>query len=261
MTAAVAGGAAAPAAAAPIHRARRLGIDTGLEAVVYLHRDSAVVHAEGFDSQTRVELRHGGHAIPATLQVVWGPLLAPGEAGLSEIAWTRLGATEGAEINLAHPAPVESLGHVRAKIHGHHLKAPALTAIAVVAVAMAGGGYGGVALGVGTAAIWLAVIVVVLAPGEVRPLSRPFAVALAALAVLAVLAALSLGWSIDRDTGFANVVRLASWAVAPTVAGLVMARYSLAAPLVIGAAIKIVYDLLLYFAFRRVRPPEELGRR
>lgn len=61
--------------------------------------------------------------------------------------------------------------------------------------------------------------------------------------------------------GAANVVRLASWAVAPTVAGLVMARYSLAAPLVIGAAIKIVYDLLLYFAFRRVRPPEELGRR
>lgn len=60
--------------------------------------------------------------------------------------------------------------------------------------------------------------------------------------------------------GAANVVRLASWAVAPLIAGLAMARYSLAAPLVIGAAIKVVYDILLYFAFRRVRPPEERGR-
>jgi len=128
VTAAVAGGATAPVAA-PVHRARRLGIDTGYEAVVYLHRDSAVVHAEGFDSQTRVELRHGGHAILATLGVVSGPLLAPDEAGLSEIAWTRLRAAEGAEITLAHPAPVESLSHVRAKIHGRHLDAAALDAI------------------------------------------------------------------------------------------------------------------------------------
>jgi predicted MFS family arabinose efflux permease len=60
--------------------------------------------------------------------------------------------------------------------------------------------------------------------------------------------------------GAANVVRLASWAVAPLAAGLAMSRLSLAAPLVIGAAIKIAYDLLLFLAFRRVRPPEELGR-
>jgi predicted MFS family arabinose efflux permease len=60
--------------------------------------------------------------------------------------------------------------------------------------------------------------------------------------------------------GAANVVRLASWAVAPLAAGWAMSHLSLAAPLVIGAAIKIAYDVLLYLAFRRVRPPEELGR-
>jgi MFS family permease len=60
--------------------------------------------------------------------------------------------------------------------------------------------------------------------------------------------------------GAANVVRLAAWAVAPLVAGVAMARLSLAAPLVIGAAIKIAYDLLLWLAFRRVRPPEESAR-
>jgi hypothetical protein len=29
------------------------------------------------------------------------------------------------------------------------------------------------------------------------------------------------------------------------------------APLIVGAALKIGYDILLYVAFRRVRPPEE----
>lgn len=129
MTAALAGRPVAPSGTGPTHRGRRLGIDTGQEAVVYLHRDSAVVHAEGFDSQTRVELHHEGRAILATLGVVSGPLLAPDEAGLSEAAWARLGAAEGAEIRLAHPAPLESLGHVRAKVHGRHLDAAALGAI------------------------------------------------------------------------------------------------------------------------------------
>jgi hypothetical protein len=36
-----------------------------------------------------------------------------------------------------------------------------------------------------------------------------------------------------------------------------MEQVSLATPLVLGATIKIVYDVLLYLAFRRLRPPEE----
>ncbi len=62
-------------------------------------------------------------------------------------------------------------------------------------------------------------------------------------------------------SGITHLVRLGSWAVGPALAGLAMERLSLGAPLVIGAAIKIVYDFLLWAAFRRVRPPEERSRK
>jgi predicted MFS family arabinose efflux permease len=58
-------------------------------------------------------------------------------------------------------------------------------------------------------------------------------------------------------SGVTNVTRNISWAVGPSVAGVVMQHVALAGPLVIGGALKIVYDLLLYRAFRHVRPPEE----
>ncbi len=61
-------------------------------------------------------------------------------------------------------------------------------------------------------------------------------------------------------SGVTSLVRLGAWAVAPTFAGLFMQTGSLAAPLVVGAAMKIAYDLLLWIAFRRVRPPEEQPR-
>ncbi|HYJ32417.1 MAG TPA: MFS transporter [Candidatus Binatia bacterium] len=58
-------------------------------------------------------------------------------------------------------------------------------------------------------------------------------------------------------SGVTHLVRLAMWAVAPAFAGLFMRGGSLGAPLMIGAAMKIAYDGLLYAAFRHVRPPEE----
>jgi MFS family permease len=58
-------------------------------------------------------------------------------------------------------------------------------------------------------------------------------------------------------SGVTNLVRLAAWAVAPLFAGLMMTENSMHLPLVIGAAMKISYDLLLWRAFRGVRPPEE----
>jgi MFS family permease len=60
-------------------------------------------------------------------------------------------------------------------------------------------------------------------------------------------------------SGVTSLVRLGAWAVAPAFAGLFMQGGSLAAPLVAGAVLKITYDLLLWSAFRGVRPPEELG--
>jgi MFS family permease len=57
-------------------------------------------------------------------------------------------------------------------------------------------------------------------------------------------------------SGVTNLTRTMMWAVAPPIAGLVM-RQVLAAPLVIGCALKIAYDLLLYAAFRKHKAPEE----
>jgi MFS family permease len=59
-------------------------------------------------------------------------------------------------------------------------------------------------------------------------------------------------------SGVTHLVRMAGWAVAPVVAGrLAESAGSIALPLWIGAAMKIVYDLLLWKAFRKLRPPEE----
>jgi MFS family permease len=58
-------------------------------------------------------------------------------------------------------------------------------------------------------------------------------------------------------SGITHLVRLAGWAIAPAAAGILAGAEDLGAPLVAGAALKIVYDLLLFIAFRRVVPPEE----
>jgi len=61
-------------------------------------------------------------------------------------------------------------------------------------------------------------------------------------------------------SGVTHLVRLGGWAVAPSFAGWLMQAASLAAPLFIGAGMKIAYDLLLWRAFRKIRPPEESGQ-
>ncbi|MFQ5877841.1 MAG: MFS transporter [Acidobacteriota bacterium] len=57
--------------------------------------------------------------------------------------------------------------------------------------------------------------------------------------------------------GVTNLVRVGAWAVAPSFAGLFMEGVSLMTPLLLGSAMKVAYDLLLYGAFRKIRPPEE----
>jgi len=58
-------------------------------------------------------------------------------------------------------------------------------------------------------------------------------------------------------SGVTHLVRMAMWAIGPVLAGWSMQTFSLAAPLGIAATMKIAYDLLLWGAFRHVRPPEE----
>lgn len=110
-------------------RLRRLGIDTYQEPVLYMHRDCPVCHSEGFEAHSRVEMLFEGRSIVATLNVVSGDFLAAGEAGLSEAAWRLLRAVEGAPVTLRHPRPLESLGHLRAKVYGRRLTDGGIQAI------------------------------------------------------------------------------------------------------------------------------------
>jgi MFS family permease len=58
-------------------------------------------------------------------------------------------------------------------------------------------------------------------------------------------------------SGITTLVRVAAWAVAPAFAGLLLVGDTLYVPLVVGAAMKIAYDILLWRAFRGTKPPEE----
>ena len=58
--------------------------------------------------------------------------------------------------------------------------------------------------------------------------------------------------------GFTGVARTTGAAISPLFAGFLFARPSLiSGPFFIAGALKIVYDLMLYFSFRKLQPPEE----
>jgi MFS family permease len=57
--------------------------------------------------------------------------------------------------------------------------------------------------------------------------------------------------------GVTNLVRNTAWAAASAVAGVFMQQVVFAAPLLLGGGLKIIYDGLLWRAFRHVAPPEE----
>ena len=61
--------------------------------------------------------------------------------------------------------------------------------------------------------------------------------------------------------GITGVARTMGAALSPLFAGLLFARPSLVdAPFYIAGTLKIAYDLLLFHAFRSVKPPEEATR-
>lgn len=98
-----------------------MGIDTYRENVIYMHAECEVCRSEGFESQARVLVSSGSARIPATLNVVTSNLMHPGEAGLSDVAWAALSASEGDELRVEHmPTPI-SMSHVRAKVYGREL--------------------------------------------------------------------------------------------------------------------------------------------
>lgn len=107
----------------PAHplRAKRLGIQTHQEAVVYMRSDCHVCRSEGLTAQSRVLLQHSDHEVIATLHQVEFDLLDVDQAGLSEIAWQRLAVEQDDLIYASHPKPVGSLGFVRRRIYGNRL--------------------------------------------------------------------------------------------------------------------------------------------
>ena len=60
--------------------------------------------------------------------------------------------------------------------------------------------------------------------------------------------------------GVTNLVRNGAWAAASAVAGVFMQQVAFAAPLLLGGGLKIIYDGLLWRAFRHLAPPEEQKR-
>ena len=57
--------------------------------------------------------------------------------------------------------------------------------------------------------------------------------------------------------GVTQLVRMAGWAMGPALAGWTVEGSSIAAPVILGAALKIAYDIALYRSFIALRPPEE----
>jgi predicted MFS family arabinose efflux permease len=59
------------------------------------------------------------------------------------------------------------------------------------------------------------------------------------------------------SAGITNISRNVTQAISPSLTGILINSLSLAAPFVIGGALKIVYDVALFLNFRNIKPPEE----
>ncbi len=109
--------------------ARRIGIDTHQELTIYLRADSHVCRSEGFSALSRVQVESGQRRIIATLHIVHSELLKEQQIGLSDSAWRRMQLSEGDQVWVCHPRPLQSLSHVRAKVFGHKLDADQIRSI------------------------------------------------------------------------------------------------------------------------------------
>ncbi len=112
------------------HIAKRLGIFTYQEAVIYLHPDCAVCRSEGFRAPARLMVTYGDRSIVATLHMMLDEhTLSIREIGFSEYAWNLLEVKEGAEVVISHLPPLLSMNYVRKKIFEHPLSGEELSTI------------------------------------------------------------------------------------------------------------------------------------
>lgn len=57
--------------------------------------------------------------------------------------------------------------------------------------------------------------------------------------------------------GITNTSRNVAQAISPSLTGVVIHSLSLSAPFIIGGALKIAYDIIIYINFKKIKPPEE----
>ena len=101
---------------------RRIGIDTHPENTAFLLRKGNGYSAEQFQALRKIEIGDGKASILATLAIVDDScLLEPGQIGLGEQAFRRLGLPEGTEVSFRQAPVPHSLEYVRRKIDGDTL--------------------------------------------------------------------------------------------------------------------------------------------
>lgn len=102
-------------------KAKRMGIDTRKHFVVYMQDNCSLCRSEGFRSEARLQVNLKAQWITATLNVVTAKILSRDEIGFSESAWEKLGVKDNDEVTVSHSDPLDSFGHVRAKLYGKSL--------------------------------------------------------------------------------------------------------------------------------------------
>ncbi len=109
---------------------RLVAIDTFPENTAFLPRTNGDYGAEQFQALRKIEICHASSSIHATLAIMDDEhLLRPGEIGLGEQAFRRLGLAEGTLVEVAQAKPPLSLDAVRRKIRGDTLDDDEITAI------------------------------------------------------------------------------------------------------------------------------------
>ncbi len=121
-------------AVGPAHRlvAKPLALNTFRENVIVLARDSAALRPERLAGVRKVEVRVNGRSLLASPMICDDPaMVGPGEAGLPEPAFRRLGVRPGDIVEVAPARTPRTIDALRAKIAGEALSRPDYAEIAL----------------------------------------------------------------------------------------------------------------------------------
>jgi len=102
-------------------KARKLEVDTRKHFVAVISNDCSLCKSAGFRTEARINIENGGHPIIATLYITRNTTISPGEIGLSDSAWEKLGVKEGDKLLVTLAETLDSFALVRAKLHGKTL--------------------------------------------------------------------------------------------------------------------------------------------